>query len=71
MDFVIGLFGEDFYIELPPGASKEQIIVNTKLFQIAKIYNVKCEISCDSHYLRKEDRYLHEAFLKTCFQDAS
>lgn len=65
MDFVLGLFGEDFYIELPPGASKEQIIVNTKLFQIAKIYNVKCEISCDSHYLRKEDRYLHEAFLKS------
>ena len=65
MDFVLDLFGEDFYIELPPGASKEQIIVNNKLFQIAKVYNVKCEISCDSHYLKKEDRFLHEAFLKS------
>ena len=64
-DFCLNLFGDDFYIELPPGASKEQIIVNTKLFQIAKVYNIKCEISCDSHYLKKEDRYLHEAFLKS------
>ena len=59
------LFGDNFYIELPPGASQEQIIVNQKLYQIATIYKIKCEISCDSHYLKKEDRYVHEAFLNS------
>lgn len=59
------LFGDDFYIELPPGASKEQIIVNNKLYQISKVFNIKCEISCDSHYLKKEDRYIHKAFLNS------
>lgn len=63
--FCKDLFGDDFYIELPPGASKEQIIVNNKLYQISKIYNIKCEISCDSHYLKKEDRYIHKAFLNS------
>lgn len=63
--FCLDLFGDDFYIELPPGASQEQIIANRKLYRIAKAYNIKCEISCDSHYLKKEDRYIHKAFLNS------
>ena len=59
------LFGDNFYVELPPGASEEQIIANQKLYQIASIYKIKCEISCDSHYLKAEDRYVHEAFLNS------
>ena len=63
--FCLDLFGSNFYIELPPSASKDQIIVNQKLYQIAKVYNIECEVSCDSHYLKKEDRYVHEAFLNS------
>ena len=59
------LFGEDFYIELPPGASKEQIIANKKLYQIAKIFNVKVETSCDAHYPSPKEREIHSAFLRS------
>lgn len=44
MAFVNDLFGDDFYIEVAPGASKEQIIVNNKLAQIAHVYNKKLVI---------------------------
>ena len=44
MAFVNDLFGDDFYIEVAPGASKEQIIVNNKLAQIAHVYNKKMVI---------------------------
>ena len=59
------LFGDDFYIELPPGASEEQVIVNKKLYAIAKALDVKFLINCDSHYLTKEDRAIHKNFLNS------
>ena len=59
------IFGEDFYIECAPAASKDQIIVNNKLAQIAKVYNIKMVIGCDAHYLKKEDRYVHKAYLNS------
>lgn len=59
------LFGSDFYLELPPSASPEQILVNKKLYQIANVFNVKLEISCDSHYAKKSDRYVHKSFLNS------
>lgn len=59
------LFGENFYLELPPGASNEQIIANRKIYQIAHCFNIKLEISCDSHYVKKEDRYVHKSFLNS------
>ena len=61
----INLFKNDFYLECAPGASKEQIITNKKLIEIAKIFNLKMVIGCDSHYLRKEDRYVHKAYLNS------
>ncbi len=59
------IFGEDFYIECAPGANKEQIIVNNKLAQIAQVYNLKMVIGTDAHYLKKEDRYVHKAYLNS------
>ena len=59
------IFGEDFYIECAPGANKEQIIVNKELVQIAKVYNIKMVIGTDAHYLKKEDRYVHKAYLNS------
>ena len=59
------LFNDDFYIELPPGASKDQIRVNKKLYAIAKALDVKILINCDSHYLTKEDRAIHKSFLNS------
>ena len=59
------LFGSDFYIECAPGASSEQIIVNKKLAEMAPQFGVKMVIGTDAHYLTKEDRYVHEAYLNS------
>nr|DAU32026.1 MAG TPA: DNA polymerase III, alpha subunit [Caudoviricetes sp.] len=65
LSFVQDLFGDDFYIECAPGASKEQVIVNKKLAEIANVYGMKMVIGTDAHYLKKEDRYVHKAYLNS------
>ena len=59
------IFGEDFYIECAPGGSKDQIEVNSRLVNIAAAFNVKMVVGSDAHYLKKEDRYVHEAYLNS------
>ena len=56
-------FGEDFYIECAPANNREQNIVNERLKSIAKFFGVKMVIGTDAHYLKKEDRYVHKAYL--------
>ncbi len=65
MEFCIDLFGEDFYIECAPSTSKEQIVVNNRLTKIAAAFNVKMVIGTDAHYLTKEDRWVHKAYLNS------
>ena len=68
MNFIIWckqLFGEDFYIECAPAASRDQIRVNKKLINIADVFDIKMIIGSDAHYLRKEDRYVHKAYLNS------
>lgn len=60
----INVFGrENFFVEMQPALSWEQIYVNTKLVAIAEFYNLKTIITTDAHYLRPEDREIHGAFL--------
>ena len=59
------LFGKDFYIEVAPAKSKDQIIANQQLVKIARAFDVKMVIGCDAHYLKKEDRYVHKAYLNS------
>lgn len=59
------LFGEDFYLEAQPSASKEQDLVNKVLKQLSVKYNVKLVFSTDSHYLTKKDSVAHEIYLKS------
>ena len=65
IDWCKSIFNDDFYIECAPAASKDQIIVNNKLAQIAQVYNIKMVIGCDAHYLTKADRYVHKAYLNS------
>ena len=58
-------FGDDFYIELAPGQSKDQIAANKRLMAIAAAFNAKMVIGTDAHYLKKEDRYVHKAYLNS------
>ena len=58
------LFGENcFYLEMQPSKNKDQIIVNKRLLDYSKTYDVPYIITTDSHYLKKEDRVVHKAYL--------
>lgn len=59
------LFGDDFFIECAPAASRDQIRVNKKLINIAEAFGAKMVIGSDAHYLKKEDRYVHKAYLNS------
>ena len=59
------LFRTDFYLECAPAASRDQIVVNKKLRQIADYMDVRLVIGSDAHYLSKEDRYVHKAYLNS------
>ena len=60
-----GLFGDDFYIECAPGQSSEQIVVNKRLKSVAAAFKCKMVLGSDAHYLKKEDRYVHKAYLNS------
>ena len=65
LDFCIEVFGEDFYIEVAPGESPDQIYVNKRLWEIAQQYNLKIIPGTDSHYLSKDLRFAHKAYLNS------
>lgn len=65
LDFCLNLFDDDFYIECAPASSEDQIIANKKLLKIAQWYNIKMVVGTDSHYLNKEDRPVHKAYLNS------
>lgn len=59
------VFGDDFYLECQPGVSPEQVLVNRRMVSIAQCFNVKMIVTCDAHYLTKEDRYVHKSYLNS------
>lgn len=66
VDFCIEVFGkDDFFIECAPANNPDQIKVNRKLIQIAKVYGLRMIFATDAHYLRPEDRSVHKAFLNS------
>ena len=56
---------ENFSLEVQPARSDEQMIVNRRMSSIAKAFDLPICVTCDTHYLRKEDRYIHKAFLNS------
>lgn len=65
LKYCLDLFGEDFYLEVAPAASKEQIAVNKKILELSKIYGIKMCIGSDAHFLTKESRFEHKAYLNS------
>ena len=58
------IFGkEDFYFEMQPSKNKDQIYVNNELIKLGDELGIKYIITNDAHYLKKEDRPIHKAFL--------
>lgn len=59
-------FGEgNFFLELQPSRQEDQKIVNKAYIQLSEELNIPYIFTCDTHYLKKEDRMVHEAFLKS------
>ena len=66
LKFCTDLFEKDFYIEIAPNAdSKEQIIFNNRVKDIAKALNIKMIFATDAHYLTAKDRPMHKAYLNS------
>ena len=60
------IFGEgNFYLEMQPSSSCDQKIVNSFLCELSKELNIPYIITTDSHYLKKEDANIHEAYLNS------
>lgn len=66
LTWCIDLFGRDnFFIELQPSVMQEQIIFNKKAIEIARAYDLKWIITTDSHYLKNDNKTIHEAYLNS------
>ena len=65
IQYCVKLFGDDFYIECAPATTEDQMIVNRKLYRIAKAFGIKMVAGTDAHYLTKEDRQIHKAYLNS------
>lgn len=63
VQFMKSLFGDDFYLEVAPGRSDEQIAVNSRMSSLSKAFGVKMVCFSDAHYLKKEDAKAHSIFL--------
>ena len=59
------LFKDDFYLECAPGTSEDQIAVNQVLLKISQVYNIKLVVGTDAHYLTKDKRQVHKAYLNS------
>lgn len=58
------IFGEgNFFLELQPSETKEQTLANRLLIDFANKHHYNYIITTDSHYLKKEEASIHEAFL--------
>lgn len=59
-------FGNGYFtLEVAPGRGEEQFAVNSRMSALSKAFDVPIVIGDDAHFLRKEDRYVHKAFLNS------
>ena len=65
MQYCIKTFGDDFYIECAPSRNRDQCVTNRKLHKIAQAYGISMVVGSDAHYLQKQDRYVHKAYLNS------
>lgn len=59
------LFNDDFYIECAPSTDEEQILINQTLLKLCNSININIVVGTDAHYLTKEDRFVHKAYLNS------
>lgn len=57
------IFGDRLFVEVQPLNDVEQIKANLVLIELAKEYDIKLVTGTDSHYVNKEDHYVHDILL--------
>lgn len=65
MNWCREMFEDDFYIEIQPGLSEDQVSFNSAAIAYANQYRFKYIVSTDTHYLKKTDRPIHKSFLNS------
>lgn len=66
INFCIDTFGKNnFFIECAPSTARDQITANQLLAEISKKYDIRLVTATDSHYLSKETRFAHKAYLNS------
>lgn len=60
-----GIFGDDYYLEIQPARYEEQITYNKWLIEKGEELGIKVVITTDAHYLNKDLREVHSAFLNS------
>lgn len=63
--YCVNLFGEDFYIEIAPAKSKDQVLFNNRVKGIAQGLDIPMIFATDAHYLTSKDRAVHKAYLNS------
>lgn len=65
IEYMKEIFGDgNFFLEMQPSHTEEQIYVNNKLLELSEQTNTPYIITTDAHYLKKEDRGIHKVFLE-------
>lgn len=59
----LGIFGEDFYLELQDHGQEEQKMVNGVLSDLSKKYNVKLIATNDVHFIHAKDYEAHRILI--------
>ena len=61
-----GVFGKgNFFLEMQPSTDPDQIFVNKEILIMSQQLDIPYIITTDSHYLKKADAPIHEAFLNS------
>lgn len=65
ISFCSSLFEDDFYFEVAPGTSKDQVYVNKMIYKLSQAYGIKMIYGCDAHYQSAHTRFVHKAYLNS------
>ncbi len=63
IEFMVDTFHDDFYLEIQNHFLEEERIVNLKLHEYAKKYNIKLVATNDVHYLYREDALTQDVLM--------
>lgn len=58
------LFGDDYYIEYQSHTDEVQQNLNRQLVRIANMLDIPYVVTCDAHYLTKEEQKYHSIFVQ-------